>query len=126
MLLEGFGFRLLPLEHPLLLARPAEFTESDCTYVGGTLARLQRRFIPSSDVMRTLVGVPYVAFVDQAVCTLAALDRSSGLVLSINRYGQELRLTTDSLQALGCCHRCVECASCFASLPAADVETSTR
>lgn len=35
MLLEGFGSRLLPLEHPLLLARPTDASDSDCTYIGG-------------------------------------------------------------------------------------------
>jgi hypothetical protein len=36
LLLSGFHQRLMPCEHPLLLARPPEFTDSDCTYVGGT------------------------------------------------------------------------------------------
>jgi hypothetical protein len=39
-----------------------------------------------TDVMQNLLGVPCVAFVDQAVCTLAALDCATGLVLSVDRY----------------------------------------
>src|SRR5262245_16143731 len=38
------------------------------------------------DCMRTLLGVPCVAWVEPALCTLAALERTTGLVLSRNTY----------------------------------------
>lgn len=38
------------------------------------------------DWMRMLLGVPCVAWVHPAICTLAALSRHSGLVLSVTQY----------------------------------------
>lgn len=35
IILEGFGVRNLPQEHPLLLARPAQFPEMACSFVSG-------------------------------------------------------------------------------------------
>ena len=40
--------------------------------------------------MRKLIGVPCVAFVDPAVCTLAAIDRSTGIVYTIDRYARRM------------------------------------
>ena len=77
--------------HCYLLAHPSSGMATSCTSVvcrfkiGREIIYMYIFFFTCLDVLRTLVGVPCIAWVEPAVCSLAALDRTTGLVFSVDQ-----------------------------------------